>query len=120
MARILAGAALGVAIAAAGLGPALSQGTAPGPSAPAAPAAPAPIPPATPAPEQRPQVNAAPLQPGANSFTEAQARIRLEQAGFQNVRDLKKDEAGVWRGRAVQDGREVNVGLDFRGTIATQ
>ena len=37
----------------------------------------------------------APL-PGANSFTEGQAKSRLEANGYSNVTALKKDEAGVW------------------------
>ncbi len=61
-----------------------------------------------------------PLVPGANSFTEGEARRRMESHGFQNVMDLKKDEQGIWRGRAQQNGKPVNVGLDFKGTVSTQ
>ncbi|KMO35639.1 hypothetical protein VQ03_21530 [Methylobacterium tarhaniae] len=59
------------------------------------------------------------LEPGANSFTEAQARSRLEQAGFKDVKDLKKDDQGIWRGQAMQSGNTVMVGLDFKGNVAT-
>ena len=38
---------------------------------------------------------------GANSFTEGQAKSRIESHGFSNVTDLKKDDAGVWRGKAM-------------------
>jgi hypothetical protein len=31
------------------------------------------------------------LEPGSNSFTESQARSKIEQAGYQNVTDLRKD-----------------------------
>jgi len=59
------------------------------------------------------------LEPGANSFTEAQAKSRLEAAGYTNISDLKKDEQGFWRGTAMKDGKRVNVALDFRGNIST-
>lgn len=59
-----------------------------------------------------------PLEHGANSFTESQARSRLEAAGFSNVQALSKDDSGIWRGRAMRGGRQVEVGLDYRGTAA--
>ena len=62
-----------------------------------------------------PQPNA-PVE-GANSFTEGQAKSRLEGKGFSKVTDLKKDAAGVWRGRAEKDGKQVNVSLDFQGNV---
>ncbi len=58
--------------------------------------------------------------PGANSFTEGQARSRIEDAGFSNVTDLQKDDQGIWRGKAMQNGRPVSVGFDFKGNVATQ
>jgi hypothetical protein len=58
----------------------------------------------------------APL-PGANSFTEGQAKSRLEANGFTNVMGLKKDDNGVWKGKATQAGAEVNVSVDYRGNI---
>ena len=60
------------------------------------------------------------LEPGANSFTEAQARSRMEQAGFKDVKDLKKDDQGIWRGQAMRDGKPVTVGFDFKGNMAAQ
>jgi len=59
----------------------------------------------------------APL-PGANSFTEGQAKSRLEANGYSNVTELKKDENGVWRGSAMHTGAKVNVSVDYRGNIA--
>ncbi|TCH99375.1 hypothetical protein EJV46_01470 [Roseococcus sp. SYP-B2431] len=61
-------------------------------------------------------VTAAPAA-GANSFTEAQARGRLEAAGFTNVTELQKDDQGVWRGRASRNGTVTAVGVDFRGNV---
>ena len=65
-------------------------------------------------------VPAASLERGANSFTEGQVRSRVEQAGLKDVSDLKKDDQGIWRGRAVRDGRAVQIGLDFKGNLAAQ
>lgn len=58
----------------------------------------------------------APL-PGANSFTESQAKSRLEANGYTNVTGLKKDENGVWKGKATNAGAQVNVSVDYRGNI---
>ena len=58
----------------------------------------------------------APL-PGANSFTEGQAKSRLEANGYSNVSALKKDDNGVWKGTASHSGKQVNVSVDYRGNI---
>lgn len=57
---------------------------------------------------------------GANSFTEAQARDRISAAGFQDVKGLKKDDQGVWRGMAKKGDTQVNVALDFRGNVVQE
>jgi hypothetical protein len=57
---------------------------------------------------------------GANSFTEGQAKSRIEDKGFKNVSNLKKDDAGVWRGKADQNGKAVNVSVDFQGNVVAQ
>lgn len=54
---------------------------------------------------------------GANSFTEDQARGRLEKAGYMSVGELQKDAHGVWRGTAMKQGKKVNVGLDYKGNV---
>ncbi|MBZ9823180.1 DUF4142 domain-containing protein [Mesorhizobium sp. CA4] len=59
---------------------------------------------------------AAPV-PGANSFTEAQAKSRIQDAGFSNVSALTKDDKGIWRGTAQKDGKQVTVALDFQGNV---
>ncbi|MFC0409695.1 hypothetical protein [Roseomonas elaeocarpi] len=56
---------------------------------------------------------------GANSFTEGQARSRIEAAGYSDVQGLKKDEQGVWRGQGMRNGQRVDVGLDFKGDVVT-
>jgi hypothetical protein len=57
---------------------------------------------------------------GANSFTEGQAKSRIEDKGFKNVSGLKKDDNGVWRGKATQNGKSVNVSLDFQGNVVAK
>ena len=57
---------------------------------------------------------------GRNSFTEGEAKSRIEKAGFANVSGLKKDDEGVWRGTAVKDGRSVDVSLDYQGNVVTR
>ena len=70
----------------------------------------------SPMPTPAPADQNAPL-PGANSFTEGQAKSRLESNGYTNVMDLKKDDNGVWKGKATNAGASVNVSVDYRGTI---
>ncbi|WP_046865074.1 hypothetical protein [Microvirga massiliensis] len=60
------------------------------------------------------------VEAGANSFTEGQARSRMEAQGFTNIQGLAKNEQGIWHGRAMQNGRPVEVMLDYRGHIATR
>jgi opacity protein-like surface antigen len=57
---------------------------------------------------------------GSNSFTEGQAKSRIESNGFANVSELRKDDQGVWRGKAMKDGKSVTVGLDFQGNVTAQ
>ena len=60
------------------------------------------------------------VEPGANSFTEGQVRSRLEAQGFTNVTELRKDDQGIWRGKATRNGQSTGVALDYKGTIQTQ
>ena len=57
---------------------------------------------------------------GANSFTEGQAKSRIESNGYSNVTALQKDDAGVWRGKAQKDGKPVEVSLDFQGNVVAK
>src|SRR6185437_11732672 len=57
---------------------------------------------------------------GANSFTEGQAKSRIEDKGFKNVSGLAKDKDGVWRGKADQNGKAVNVSVDFQGNVVAK
>jgi hypothetical protein len=57
---------------------------------------------------------------GANSFTESQAKKRIEDKGFTSVTGLKKDDAGVWRGNAQQSGKPMTVSVDFQGNVVAK
>lgn len=71
----------------------------------------------TPAVNTPDTVNPAAPIPGANSFTEDQARSRIEEAGFSNVTGLAKDDQGIWRAKAMKDGASTAVALDFQGNV---
>jgi len=55
---------------------------------------------------------------GRNSFTEGQAKSRIEEAGYKNVSELKKDDNGVWRGKASKGSdAPTDVSIDFQGNV---
>jgi uncharacterized protein with FMN-binding domain len=57
---------------------------------------------------------------GANSFTEAQAKERIEKAGFTNVSGLVKNKDGIWEGSAMRGEAKVQVSLDFQGNVVAK
>jgi hypothetical protein len=57
---------------------------------------------------------------GRNSFTEGEAKSRIEAKGFTDVAALQKDDSGVWRGDAKQNGASVKVSLDYQGNVITR
>jgi hypothetical protein len=65
-----------------------------------------------------PTNKAAPVT-GANSFTEGQAKSRIEAKGYSGVSGLKKDDKGIWRGMAKQGDKNVAVSVDFQGNVVT-
>jgi putative membrane protein len=71
----------------------------------------------TPAVKTDATTSAAALVPGANSFTEAQAKQRIEDAGYSSVSKLAKDDQGIWRGQATKAGQNLDVGLDYQGNV---
>ncbi len=134
--RILPSAAVALVLGLAG--PTFAQSTAPTPGtatpatpapgvAAPAPTATAPTSTATPAPANSNNGavntsaanNAAAPVPGANSYTEGQAKARLEEKGFSEVTELKLDGQGIWRAKAMQSGKSVEVALDFQGNVFT-
>jgi hypothetical protein len=52
-----------------------------------------------------------------SSDTLGQAKSKIEDAGYSNVGELKKDENGVWRGKASKGGSSANVSVDFQGNV---
>jgi hypothetical protein len=56
---------------------------------------------------------------GRNSFTEGQAKSKIEEAGYTGITDLKKDDSGVWRGMASKGGSSTKVSVDFQGNVNT-
>ena len=92
-------------------------------------------PPANSAQNQNPPANQGPGNPavrttagnsagapvaGANSFTEGQAKARIESRGYSSVTNLTKDDTGVWRGKAQKDRIPVDVSLDFQGNVVAR
>lgn len=65
-----------------------------------------------------PTTDAAALTPGANSFTEAQAKGAIEGAGYTGVSALTQGEDGVWTGMATKDGAETKVSVDYKGVVS--
>ena len=63
---------------------------------------------------------AAAPEAGANSFTEGQARARLDRDGYAQITGLAKDKDGVWRGKAMRGGSPVDVAVDYKGNIVAQ
>src|SRR5690242_21799798 len=57
---------------------------------------------------------------GANSFTEAQAKSRIEKAGYSNVSALSKDKDGIWKGKASKGATSVDVGVDYQGNVVSK
>lgn len=58
--------------------------------------------------------------PGANSFTERQARERIQDKGFAEVTNLALDSAGIWRGKGMKNGQSVDVSMDYQGNVIPQ
>jgi putative membrane protein len=54
---------------------------------------------------------------GANSFTEGEAKSRAEARGFSDIKELKKDNDGIWRGQATQAGKQVQIAIDYKGNV---
>jgi len=76
--------------------------------------------PRNPAVDTTPHAGDATLTPGANSFTEGQARSAIEAAGYTNVGALTQNEAGFWQGKASKGGAEMAVSVDYKGAVTTQ
>ena len=60
------------------------------------------------------------LTPGANSFTEGQAREAIEKQGYTGVGALSQNEQGVWSAPATRDGAQVTASVDYKGVVTAQ
>ena len=58
--------------------------------------------------------------PGANSFTEEQARGAIESAGYTGVSALTQDAQGIWKGEATKGGAKAQVSVDYKGAVTAQ
>lgn len=58
--------------------------------------------------------------PGENSFTEEQARERMQEAGYTDVKDLKLDDKGFWNATAMKGQTSVNLVMDYQGNVVTK
>ncbi len=56
---------------------------------------------------------------GANSFTEDQAKDRAVAWGATDVSSMTKDDKGIWRGTAMDNGASVKVSVDYKGNVVT-
>ena len=78
-----------------------------------------PTPPAVSTTNAESKTTAAPVA-GKNSFTEAEAKKRLESFGYTNVAGLHQDAQSIWRGTAMKSGEQTQVALDYQGNIVTK
>ncbi|MGH6859919.1 MAG: PepSY domain-containing protein [Phyllobacterium sp.] len=73
--------------------------------------------PETPAVAEPDKTNPAAPVAGENSFTENQAKERIEGKGYSDVAGLMKGEDGIWNASAMKDGKQFDVKLDYQGNI---
>jgi hypothetical protein len=61
------------------------------------------------------------LTPGANSFTEGQAREAIEKQGYTVSGSLTQDAQGIWKGQATKSGgASTTVSVDYKGVVTPQ
>lgn len=66
-----------------------------------------------------PAATTAPAE-GSNSFTEDQARSRMEKAGYPGITNLVKNEQGQWVGSTMKGSTQVTVMLDYKGNVSAR
>ena len=137
--RIATAAMAALSIAALSMAGCSKPATAPSDSTAAADASatpPAPVTPPAATPEQGPAATtagggndavkdphdqpASAAKPGANSFTQSQAKSHIENAGYSNVEITSQDASGVWHATGMKGGKTYTLGLDFKGNIVAQ
>jgi putative membrane protein len=55
--------------------------------------------------------------PGAKQLHRRSSKARIESRGYANVTELSKDANGFWKGKAMKDGKAVNITLDYQGNV---
>lgn len=55
--------------------------------------------------------------PGANSFSESQARQLVRDRGYTDVSPLVNDRQGIWRGTARNGTNRVQISVDYKGNV---
>ena len=74
--------------------------------------------PANPAIDTQETSENATLTPGANSFTEGQAREAIEKRGYTVSGPLTQDDQGIWQGQASKSGAAATtVSVDYKGVV---
>lgn len=66
------------------------------------------------------EAQTAALTPGANSFTEGQARSAIEEQGYTNIGPMTQDEQGLWTATATRDGAQTTVSVDYKGVVSAR
>lgn len=74
--------------------------------------------PRNPAVDMNANASDAALTPGANSFTEAQARSAIEKQGYTSIGTLSQDTQGIWSAMATKDGAQFKVSVDYKGVVS--
>ena len=72
------------------------------------------------APPQSAPAAAITSQAISRAFTADQAKSQIEAEGYSKVSGLKKDDKGIWQGKAVKDGLPANVTLDTAGKVTAK
>jgi periplasmic protein CpxP/Spy len=54
---------------------------------------------------------------GPNNMTESEAKAKIEEGGFSDVSNLKKNDEGVWLGKAQREGESFEVAIDSEGNL---
>lgn len=74
--------------------------------------------PANPAIDAQETSEKATLTPGANSFTEGQAREAIEKQGYTVSGPLTQDDKGIWKGQGSKSGgAATTVSVDYKGVV---
>jgi len=82
------------------------------------PAVSSPESPTNPAIDTEPTSEKASLTPGANSFTEGQAKEAIEKQGYTVSGPLTQDAQGIWKGQASKAGAAATtVSVDYKGVV---